>query len=599
MEMTRETLRERTFRAVMDAINLLDRHGIVLPEPVPVLLRKPEGFLDIPSDPSNGDFATNFPLKAAKHNGRSPRELAELFVEVLGQVSAFKDGLFSRVEIAGPGFVNFHLSSQALARHADEIQEAGNAFGYSDLHQGEEVMLEFFQPNIAKPLHVGHLRSAMVGHACFLLLRSQGYSTISDTHYGDWGVQFGILLNAYLRLSEEEREAIFSDAEPIDRLNELYVAENKRIEEEPELRDEGKALFAKLEAGDEELRTHWQRFVDVSLQAYPPVLDWLGVPEFTVQLGESFYESRMPADLERAAKAPGAVKEGDALYFDLEDVGLGRCYLRKTDGSTTYHARDISTALYREENPEWDLKRNLYFVGAEQSHHFRQLFEVLRRMEVAIADVSEHVVLGLMKLPEGKFSTRKGNIIRATELFKETERRVLEVINEKNPDLEGKEETAQRVAVSVLKWWDLSHDHTTSFVFEWDKALSFEGNTGPYMQYTIARLGSILNKAASEERGTVLAEYPFEEGAAELVLLRKLVGFEDVVRAAAERQEPHHVCAYLFELAQAANAYYTEVPVLKEEDGSVRSARLSVVAAVHQVLSNGLTLLGIPVVEEM
>ena len=254
------TLREQTTMLLLEVLDALRADGLAISSDIVV-------DIEVPGDSSHGDFATNLPLQLAKPLGMNPHELAEKFLDVLQNTELVRCGLFREINIAGPGFLNFSLSAHTLASFADAALAAGEDFGRSDVYKGEEAMLEFFQPNIAKPLHVGHLRSAIVGHACLGLMQSQGYEIVTDTHYGDWGVQFGILLNAFLRLSKEEQDAVFTDEDPITRLNDIYVAENARIEEQPEVREEGKATFARLEEGDDALRAQWQKFVDVSLEA--------------------------------------------------------------------------------------------------------------------------------------------------------------------------------------------------------------------------------------------------------------------------------------------------------------------------------------------
>ena len=545
-------------------------------------------------DPKHGDFSTNVAMVLAKKLKANPQELAEKLAQALKKYDAQK--AFAEVSVAG-GFLNFQLSAGFLMKNLEKILEQGELYGASLAGEGKTLVVEYFQNNVAKPPHVGHLRSAVIGDCLLRVLKSQGYRAVSDTHIGDWGVQFGILLFAYKEFVKAggQREALEQD--PINELNKLYVEMSAKIEADPALRDQGKEEFVKLEKGNTESRELWQWFVRVSLADFERYRKLLQVLPFDHNLGESFYESHMPAVLEEF-KQKGIVKTGETgeQYVDLENFGLGRCILVKSDGGTTYHMRDFATYIYRRK--EFNFYKNLYVVDNRQSHHFRQLFKVLELAGYPAEADSAHVDFGFMSLPEGAISTRKGTTISLQNLVNEAQARALKIIEEKNPELENKAAVAAEVALAAIKYFDLSHNRKTEIIFTWDKALSFEGNTGPYLQYTHARIHGILRKAG--EAGPPW--HPAAAGdlsAAEREVLARLVNFPEVLAQVAAEFLPNLLCNFLFELSQSFNQFYENSPVLKEPDESRRRLRLAICAATAQVISNGLYLLGIAAPEEM
>ncbi|HYV33756.1 MAG TPA: arginine--tRNA ligase, partial [Candidatus Limnocylindria bacterium] len=425
------------------------------------------------------------------------------------------------------------------------------------------------------------------------VLKSQGYKTISDTHIGDWGVQFGILILAFKTLKPDD-QALYSD--PINELNRLYVEMSAKIEQTPELRDQAKEEFKKLEDGDTENRKLWKWFVDVSMKDFETYRQILGIMPFDYNLSESFYEKHMPEVLaEFSEKKLITTGEDGELYIDLEQYGLGRCILVKSDGATTYHLRDFATYIYRKN--EFKFFKNIYVVDNRQAHHFKQLFKALELAGFGAKEDSVHVDLGFMSLPQGAISTRKGNTISLADLISEAGRRALKIIEEKNPELENKEAVAKEVALAAIKYFDLSHNRRTEIVFTWDKALSFEGNTGPYLQYTHARIHGILRKV--NQPISQSANQPGNLKEEELNVMRKLIKFSEIVEQVSQDYLPNNLCNYLFELSQTFNAFYHEVPVTQEPDEKLKSFRLNLITATAQVIKNGLYLLGIEAPEEM
>lgn len=580
---------------------------------------------DLPSptitvpEPRFGDYSSNAALVLAKQTKANPVEIAEKIIAELKNLDVEKK--LSAIENKG-GFINFSLSQEFLLKNLNTIVEQGDLFGASLMGEGKTIVVEYFQNNVAKPPHVGHLRSAVIGDSLLRILRSQGYKAVSDTHIGDWGTQFGILLYAFKTNGNKEQV----EKDPINELNKLYVEMSAQIEKNPELKEKGKEEFAKLERGDGENRALWQWFVRASLEDFEEYRELLGVLPFDHNLGESFYEDKMPeiiADL----KSQGLLVESEgAQIVNLEDKKLGIAVLVKSDGATTYLLRDLATIKYRLD--KLNIAKGLYVVDNRQSHHFEQAFEISARARyLKDKSIFEHIDFGFMSLPEGTISTRKGTTISLQNLLDEANKRALAIIDEKNPDLQNKSAIANEVALAAIKYFDLSHNRKTEIVFTWDKALSFDGNTGPYLQYTHARIQGILRKSVSpttpsrqggtpllkeEGKSAAAVSPPFQGGVPsasggggggwsvhELTILRKLQKFPEMVQQVAVDYFPNNLCNYLFELSQSFNAFYQEVPVLQEPDEKIKEFRLQLITATAQVLRNGLYLLGIEAPEEM
>jgi arginyl-tRNA synthetase len=562
-----------------------------------------------------GDYSTNVALVLAKKLAQKPQEVAQKIIEEIKKLDTELN--LEALEEKG-GFINFKFSSDYLIKNLNKILEQGDLFGCSIEGQGKTVVVEYFQNNVAKPPHVGHLRSAVIGGCLLRIFKSQGYKTISDTHIGDWGVQFGILLYAFKAL-QPDMDVL--DKDPINELNKLYVEMSAKIEAEPELRDLAKQEFKKLEDGDEQNRKLWQWMVDESLKDFDRYRILLGIDNFDYNLGESFYVKHMPEVLAEFQEKK-LIQKGETgeLYIDLEEHGLGRCILVKSDGATTYHLRDFATYIYRRN--QFHFIKNLYIVDNRQAHHFKQLFKCLELAGYPAESDSQHIDLGFMSLPEGAISTRKGTTISLQNLINEANERALKIINEKNPGLENKVEVSKKVALAAIKYFDLSHNRKTEIVFTWDKALSFEGNTGPYLQYTYARIHGILRKISLSRRHSE-GVYPTEESLTsseeilrpsaalgsqddaikvnnfESSVLRKLLKFPEVTLQVTQDYFPNNLCTYLFELSQTFNSFYQEVPVSQETDEKIKNFRLNLISATAQVISNGLYLLGIEAPEEM
>jgi arginyl-tRNA synthetase len=541
-----------------------------------------------------GDFSTNAAMVLAKKLKANPKEIAEKLVEVLKRYDTKK--VFSEIVPVG-GFVNFRLSESFLLANLEKILSEKELYGASLLGQGKKILVEYFQPNVAKPLHLGHLRTAIIGDSLFRILKSQGFMAESDTHLGDWGTQFGLLILAFKKYGD----ITLVEKDPISELNKLYVRINTEIEAAPALREEGKSEFVKLEQGDEENRKLWTKFRDWSWKEYGVVYEDLSIRKADHDWPESFFEDKMP-EVVKELKAKGLLVESQgAQIVDLEQYGLGIAVVVKSDGGTTYLLRDLATYIFRKKE---GFEKQLYVVDVRQSHTLAQTFKILELAgHITSPEEAVHVAYGFLTLPEGAMSTRKGTVVGATEFIKNVQTEALRIIEEKNPDLSEKEIVAKKVAAAALKYFDLSHNLKSDIVFDPKTAISFEGNTGPYLQYTHARIHGILRKVSDDLKPSDRNKIPASAGitfkAEDFLVLRKLSKFPEVVEQVARELLPNLLCNYLFELSQNFNTFYEKAPILSETDENLKAFRLQLISATAQVLNNGLFLLGIDAPEEM
>jgi arginyl-tRNA synthetase len=535
--------------------------------------------------PEFGDLQCSGALQLAKKLGKKPREIAATLAEAIG-----KHASVAKTEIAGPGFVNIWLRDEWLAQHASDATKL------RPIGAGQRVVIDYSSPNVAKPMHIGHIRSTIIGDALKRVLRAVGYEVIGDNHLGDWGTQFGKLIVAWRKWLDEDAYARDAVGELL-RLYVKFVEEDKSAEDDEgdatPLLKEARAELVKLQQGDAENNALWKQFVDVSMREFERVYQRLGV-SFDVVLGESFYNDRLAATVDEllargiAEESRGAI----VVFFTKERDGeeMTPMLLRKADGGFLYGTTDVAGLLYRMER--WSPSRILIVTDERQQLHFKQLFAVGRRLGVAAS--MEHIWFGLMRLPEGTISTREGKLIGLEQLLDEAERRAFVVAGETNPELSEAErrEVARVVGLGAVKYNDLSKDRQTLVTFTWDKALALNGNTAPYLQYAYARIKSILRKAESQP-GAIGPLAPVERA-----LVLKLLGYGEAVEAVARTTRPHVLCEYLYELAGAFSTFYAECPVLKAEP-AVRDSRLALCALVADTLQAGLGLLGIETLERM
>ena len=536
--------------------------------------------LEQPKSSDLGDIA--FPaFSLAKVERKAPQAIAADIAEKIDQSA------FEKVVATGP-YVNFFLDKSKISDQViKSVIEAGADYGQQDEGHGQNITIDLSSPNIAKPFSVGHLRSTVIGDALSNIFRKMGYNTIKINHLGDWGQQFGLLMVAYKKWGS--KEAV--EANPIDELLKLYVRINAEIENDPELDDEGRLWFKKLEDGDPEATELWQWFRDESLVEFNRIYKLLGV-EFDSLNGEAFYNDKMDEAVQ-ILEEKGLLKESKgASIVELDDVNLPPAMIKKSDGATLYITRDIATAIYRART--YNFVKNIYAVGQEQSNHFRQLKAVLKKMGFDWSDDMVHVDFGLVTKNRQKLSTRKGNIILLEPTLQEAISRAKAQIEEKNPELENKEEVAHAVGVGAVKFYDLKTDRRNGYDFDLEAMVSFEGETGPYVQYAYARIQSILRKAnftPSTDATYSLSDPESWE------IIKLLQDFSRVVKRAAENYDPSLIAKYAINLAQAFNKYYAHTRILDESPE--RESRLALSYSTAVVLKEALRLLGVDAPEKM
>lgn len=555
------------------------------------------------AEPKNRDLADlACPIfAAAKAAGEAPPAFSQ---KLAAAVRLPEDGLLAKVEAAG-GFVNFTVRPEALAAAVlVEVTERGDAFGKDrSVGAGEKVIVEYSSPNIARKMHVGHLRSTVIGHSLRLIFEALGYDVIADNHLGDWGTQFGMLLAAI----DLWKLTPWDDPDPVQSLVVLYAKYNSEAKEDESLKDLARAWFKKLEDGDTWARETWQKLIDITMAEFSRTYDRLGV-SFTTQHGESYFESRMPAVMAEAVEKGVARRDaGGALVVEFDDK-LPSCLLQKSDGGTLYQTRDAATCLYRLEN--YAPARNIYVVGAEQKLHFQQVFEIVRRMGYPkIADVSIHISFGKVSPPNGgRFSMREGNVVFLNDVLDEAVERAEAAMRANvaagRSELTEAEipEIAETLGIGAVIYADLFQGPDRNITFDWDKMLQSEGNTAMYLQYAHARCRSILRKS---DTSFAKPEGVGEAGGrlthpAEQALLKQLARMPHAVREAGEKYLPASVADWTFQLAKAFSTFWENCPVLRDDVApEMRTARLELVAATAQGLKNGLALLGIKAPERV
>ena len=536
--------------------------------------------LEQPKSSDLGDIA--FPaFSLAKVERKAPQAIAADIAEKIDQSA------FEKVVATGP-YVNFFLDKSKISDQViKSVIEAGADYGQQDEGKGQNITIDLSSPNIAKPFSVGHLRSTVIGDALSNIFRKMGYNTIKINHLGDWGKQFGLLMVAYKKWGS--KEAV--EANPIDELLKLYVRINAEIENDPELDEEGRKWFKKLEDGDPEATELWQWFRDESLVEFNRIYKLLGV-EFDSLNGEAFYNDKMDEGVQ-ILEDKGLLKESKgASIVELDDVNLPPAMIKKSDGATLYITRDIATAIYRART--YNFVKNIYAVGQEQSNHFRQLKAVLKKMGFDWSDDMVHVDFGLVTKNRQKLSTRKGNIILLEPTLQEAISRAKAQIEEKNPELENKEEVAHAVGVGAVKFYDLKTDRRNGYDFDLEAMVSFEGETGPYVQYASARIQSILRKANFTP--STDATYSLND-VESWEIIKLLQDFSRVVKRAAENYDPSLIAKYAINLAQAFNKYYAHTRILDESPE--RESRLALSYSTAVVLKEALRLLGVDAPEKM
>jgi arginyl-tRNA synthetase len=544
-------------------------------------------YIEEPKESSNGDYA--FPcFRLAKELKKAPQIIAG---DIKEKIEIDKK-IIEKVEVAG-GYLNFYINKELLAKEVITEIAQKDEYGKSSIGSEKNIVIDYSAPNIAKPFHIGHLRSTVIGGALYNIYKYLGFNTIGVNHLGDYGTQFGKLIEGYKMWGSEYN----IDADPINELTKIYIRINEACKQDEKVLENCRNNFKKLEDGDTYCVEIWKKFRELSLKEFQKVYDLLG-SKFDSWNGEAFYSDKMPEVIDILQKTGKLVESQGAKIIDLEDKGINTpCIIEKTNGSTTYATRDLAAIIYRARNYNFD--KCLYVTSYEQVLHFKQVFEVAKLLGIdeKYTNGLEHVSFGMVLLPTGKMSTREGNVVKLEELLNESISRAKEIIEQKNPELENKEEVAKKVGIGAVIFNDLSNSRVKDEIFDWNSILNFQGETGPYIQYTYVRTKSVLEKIGltpeleNVDITAIQDEYS-------LKILKLIYNFEDTLIQVTEKNEPSILSRYLIDLAKAYSAFYNENKILVDDE-KVKNARLVITYAVGKVLKIGSNLLGIEMPDKM
>ncbi len=539
--------------------------------------------LEYPADKKMGDLALPC-FKLSKVLRKAPPAIADMLkgeIESDAQISS----MFEKIESVN-GYLNFFTSDKLLVTSLEEIVKNEN-YGSSEIGKGKTIVIDYSSPNIAKPFHIGHLRSTVIGQSIKNLHKFCGYECVGVNHLGDWGTQFGKLIVAYKKWGSKEE----IEKGGIDALTEIYVKFHKEAEENPSLEDEARAAFTKMEQHDEEYLSLWKWFVEISIKEFKKTYDLIGA-DFESWNGESFYFDKTDRVVNELRQKNLLTVDDGAEIVKLDEYGYPPCLILKSDGSTIYATRDIAAAIYRKEN--YDFDKCIYVTSAGQSLHFAQFFKVLGMMGYEWSKDMVHVPFGTVSIEGAKLATRTGNVVLLEDIFRIATQKTLDIINEKNPNLEDKQSVASAVGVGAVVFHDLSNNRIKDVNFVWDEVLNFDGNTGPYVQYTFARCSGIMEKSD----GIPKDEFVFTDDT-EKALVKTLGAFGEKVENARRELEPSIIARYLLDVCADFNRFYHDCPVLRAEDPKVKNTRIALVKATKTVLYNGLHLIGLKTPENI
>ncbi len=533
-----------------------------------------------------GDYQCNAAMELARTLKKAPRQIAQEFVD-----TAELPDFVEKIEIAGPGFINFFLTNSALAKYIEALENDPH-LGAEQVGQGKSVIIDYSSPNVAKPMHIGHIRSTVIGNSIDRIYRFLGYNVIADNHLGDWGTQFGLMMVGY-------REFLNEDAlkqAPVEELERIYVASYNKSKEDEAWREEAKKELVKLQQGDPKNLALWKQFIELSIEEFNTIYDRLDV-KFDLYRGESFYNDSLPKIIQQLEARSLATESDGALIVDLEDDGMPVCIVRKSDGGYNYATTDLATVESRMK--EFSPERIIYVTDERQQLHFKQFFTIAEKLGMNVNLV--HVWFGLMRLPEATFSTREGNVIKLAALLDEAESRALEMVKSSSPNMpeDQQSELARAIGIGAIKYTDLSQNPQSLVTFTWEKALNMEGNSAPYLQYAYARISSVYDKFHAQYPTSELSGCSINiEHDLERRIAMKISRFPAAVRGAAENYRPNILADYLYDLAQIYSSFYQNVPFLKADEG-VRESRIRLCRATASTLRKGLELLGIETPERI
>ena len=549
-----------------------------------------ETYIETPKDTKNGDYS--FPcFRLAKELKKAPQIIASEIKEKLEkEIEENKE--IDKIDVVG-GYLNFFVNKSIIAQEVLEEVSKTQEYGKSEIGKGKNIVIDYSAPNIAKPFHIGHLRSTVIGGALYNIYKYLGYNVTGVNHLGDYGTQFGKLIEGYKLWGEEYN----IEEDPINELTKIYIRINEACKQDEQILENCRNNFKKLEDKDTYCVEIWKKFRELSLKEFQKVYDLLG-SKFDSWNGESFYSDKMPEIIDILDKSGKLIESQGAKIVDLEDKGINTpCIIEKSNGSTTYATRDLAAIMYRART--YDFDKALYVTSYEQTLHFKQVFEVAKilGLDEKYTRGLEHVSFGMVLLPTGRMSTREGNVVKLEELLNEAISRAKKIIEQKNPGLENKEEVAKKVGIGAVIFNDLSGSRIKDEIFDWDTILNFQGETGPYIQYTYVRTKSVLEKAGYTPKfENIKIEKLLDEYS--LHVLKLIYGFEDTLIHVTEKNEPSILSRYLIDLSKAYSSFYNENKII-DEDKDVQNARVYLTYATGKVLKQGAELLGMQMPEKM
>ena len=545
-----------------------------------------EGYIEIPKDQNNGDYA--FPcFRLAKTLKKAPQAIAEEIKEKI----EIDNNIIEKIEVLG-GYINFYINKKLLAKEVLEEIANKEEYGKSEIGKGKNIIVEYSSPNIAKPFHIGHLRTTLIGNSLYRIYKYLGYNTTGINHLGDYGTQFGKMIEAYKMWGEEYDLTV----DPINKLMDMYVRINDLCKADENVLERCRENFRLLEAGDKYCTDLWNKFKDVSMVEFEKIYDILNV-KFDSYNGEAFYSDKIDEVIQILEEKGVLVESEGAKIVDLTDVGIKTpCIVQKANGSSIYATRDLAAIMYRAKT--YDFDKCLYVVAYEQNLHFKQIFAVAKYLvDEKYVKGLEHVSYGMVALPSGKMSTRLGNVVKIEELINGTIEKAEEIIAEKNPDLEEKEEVAKKVGIGAIVYNTLSTANIKDQIFDWNTALNFQGETGPYIQYTYVRTQSVLSKVEEIPKFEDINIEKLQDEYS-INVLKTIYNFEDILTQVTNKEEPSILARYLIDLAKAFSNFYNENKIIGEEK-ELQDARIYLTSAVGKVLKIGGYLLGMEMPNKM